>query len=152
MRETVAERQQKRNGNKMAITQKTAKQTDTTSIDTTTTVDPITAEQGDEMTRMKADRAALDAKIKEAAATQRAANVAKKAATVKTLDQIVAQQDSEGIALWMASTLVARVGQRTRAGQDFDVAAEAVFAEFRQFVASELDRRAREASEKRTQQ
>jgi len=91
--------------------------------------------------RMKSQRAELDKQIKAAGDEQKRLRAQAKALTTKSLAQIVVEQEQTPIELWMASTLVAWIGKRVRAGQDFDAAADAVFAEFRQFVAQTLESR-----------
>lgn len=107
------------------------------------TVDTATAAEGqDELSRMQAQRAALDAQIKAKQQQDRASRAAAKVASVKTLDQVIAEQDAEHVQPWMASTLVARVAQRVRAHQSFEAATDDVFAAFRTFMETELANRA----------
>jgi hypothetical protein len=108
-----------------------------------------TAEPMDEMAQLKADRAALDAKIKQASAAQRAEKAAARVAvTHKSLETVIAAQEAEPIVLWMGSNLVGRVAQRTRAGQDREAAIADVTNGFAQFIREELDRRASARSAK----
>jgi len=108
---------------------------------------PEAGEQGDEVTRMRADRKALDTKIKAAAAQQRADNAAKKAAAHKTLAEVIASEPTNPKA-WSNTRTVgtgaARVLARVKAGQQREEALDQVLAAYRVLILAELDQRDRE--------
>ena len=100
-------------------------------------------EQGDELARIKAERAALDAQYKALMAQQKAKRaVAKAAQRTKTLETVISEEET-AMARWMVARLVARVNARVKAGQDRETALDAVLANFRRVLGTQLDRRAK---------
>ena len=97
-------------------------------------------EQGDELARIKAERAALDAQYKALMAQQKAERAAAKIA--KTLETVISEEET-AMARWMVARLVARVNARVKAGQDRETALDAVLANFRRVLSTQLDRRAK---------
>ncbi len=93
--------------------------------------------------RLKSQRAELDAQIKAAGAETRRLRAEQKAASVKSLAQVVSEQEAAMTASpWMARHITSMVAQRIKAGQDRDSAIEALLDLYRQHIVMALDWRA----------
>ena len=93
--------------------------------------------------RLKSQRAELDAIIRAAGAETRRLRAEKKAASVKSLAQVVSEQEAAMTASpWMARHITAMVAQRIKAGQDRESAIEALLDLYRQHIVMALDWRA----------
>jgi hypothetical protein len=85
-----------------------------------------TREASDELARLRAERKAANARIKELSAAAKANRPAKH---TKTLDDVIARQAAQP--KWLGRFIRGRVAERQRAGQPYDEALDGILAHLR---------------------